>query len=608
MWAFSHFRAYLYGHKVTVYTDHSAVKAILGTPNLSGKHARWWTKVYSNGVNSLQIIHRSGKENVNADALSRNPLAQPAEDQLGPCQVAALTTQESLAEVSDNLEDIQALLNLEPDVPTDLTSFSTEQRKDSQLVEIIQFLTQDTLPSDESRARKVALQAPLFAVIQDTLYFLDKPDTTRTEAAVPRRVAVPKHLQRQIMEECHGGSMGGHFSGRRLFSTLSRRWWWERMYTDALEFCRNCPQCAVVTGASRIQRPALKPIPIDRVFQVIGMDIMELPKTTKGNQYVLVFQDFLSKFPLVFPIPDQKTERIAKLLVEQVIPFFGVPEALLSDRGANMLSHLMTDICTLLGIKKLNTTAYHPQCDGMVERFNRTLKSMLRKNAAEFGVQWDKYLHGVLWAYRNSPHESTGEKPSFLLFVMDCRTPTEAAFLPPFSGDPVNQSEFRETLILTLASARELALTQIKKSQAKYKKYYDRRSTPISLKQGDLVLVKFPHEETGRYRKLSRPWYGPYRVLTRQDPDVTVTNVYFPEDGPLHIHLTRVKPCPSFPTGFYWYGPNRQGRAQPPRWITRLFEGSLDEDEEATGSRYDLRRFKPRPSARDELASKAGVM
>ena len=348
MWAFSHFRAYLYGHKVTVYTDHSAVKAILGTPNLSGKHARWWTKVYSNGVNSLQIIHRSGKENVNADALSRNPLAQPAEDQLGPCQVAALTTQESLAEVSDNLEDIQALFNLEPDVPTDLTSFSREQRKDSQLVEIIQFLTQDTLPSDESRARKVALQAPLFAVIQDTLYFLDKPDTTRTEAAVPRCVAVPKHPQRQIMEECHGGSMGGHFSGIRLFSTLSRRWWWERMYTDALEFCRNCPQCAVVTGASRIQRPALKPIPIDRVFQVIGMDIMELPKTTKGNQYVLVFQDFLSKFPLVFPIPDQKTERIAKLLVEQVIPFFGVPEALLSDRGANMLSHLMTDICTLL--------------------------------------------------------------------------------------------------------------------------------------------------------------------------------------------------------------------------------------------------------------------
>ena len=68
----------------------------------------------------------------------------------------------------------------------------------------------------------------------------------------------------------------------------------------------------------------------------------------------------------------------------KIVPMFGVPEALLSDRGANLLSHLMLDVCRLLGIEKLNTTAYHPECDGMVERFNRTLKSMLRKRAAQF--------------------------------------------------------------------------------------------------------------------------------------------------------------------------------------------------------------------------------
>ena len=106
---------------------------------------------------------------------------------------------------------------------------------------------------------------------------------------------------------------------------------------------------------------------------------------------------------------------------------FGVPECLLSDRGANLLSHLMIDLCELLGIKKLNTTSYHPQCNGMVERFNRTLKTMLRKHAGRFGLQWDRYLSGVLWAYRNTPHESTGEKLSFLLFGMDC--PSED--LPP---------------------------------------------------------------------------------------------------------------------------------------------------------------------------------
>lgn len=75
-----------------------------------------------------------------------------------------------------------------------------------------------------------------------------------------------------------------------------------------------------------------------------------------------------------------------------MVPLFGVPEALLFDRRTNLLSHLMQEVCQMLGVEKLNTTTYHPQCDGMVERFNRTLKTMLRKHAAQCGVQWDTYL------------------------------------------------------------------------------------------------------------------------------------------------------------------------------------------------------------------------
>ena len=123
-------------------------------------------------------------------------------------------------------------------------------------------------------------------------------------------------------------------------------------------------------------------------------------------------------------MPDQKSLRIAELLVNEVIPQFGVPESLLLDRGTNLLSHLMTDVCWLLGIKKLNTTSHHSQCNRMVERFNRTLKTMLRKYAVKFSTQWDRYIPGALWAYRNLPHDLTGEKP------LDCRTLTEALLTP----------------------------------------------------------------------------------------------------------------------------------------------------------------------------------
>ena len=138
---------------------------------------------------------------------------------------------------------------------------------------------------------------------------------------------------------------------------------------------------------------------------------MDLPCMESGNKHVVVFQDYLTKFPLVFPVPDQKAIQLPHLLVEEVIPLIGVPEALLSDRDTNLLSHLIKDFCKMLGIQKLNTTAYYPQCDGMVEWFNCTVKTILRKNAATYSNQWDRYIFSTLYAYRNTPHESTGFPP-----------------------------------------------------------------------------------------------------------------------------------------------------------------------------------------------------
>ena len=112
---------------------------------------------------------------------------------------------------------------------------------------------------------------------------------------------------------------------------------------------------------------------------------MDLKKTDRGNQHVVVFQDFLSKRPFVIPVPNRKAITLVKLFIKEVGPVVGVKEALLSDCGANFLSHLMQNVCKLLGTTKLNTTVYHPQCDGMVEQFNRTLKMMLREHAAGFG-------------------------------------------------------------------------------------------------------------------------------------------------------------------------------------------------------------------------------
>ena len=117
---------------------------------------------------------------------------------------------------------------------------------------------------------------------------------------------------------------------------------------------------------------------------------------------------------MVFPVADQKASTLVKLLVEEVVPLMEVPEALLSDRGTNLLSTLMLDVCEKLGIQKLNTMAYHLQCNDLVERFNRTLKAMLRKQAATYGMQWDKELCG----HTEIPHSRLQEKsPHFSYLV-----------------------------------------------------------------------------------------------------------------------------------------------------------------------------------------------
>ena len=159
----------------------------------------------------------------------------------------------------------------------------------------------------------------------------------------------------------------------------------------------------------------------------------------------------------------------------------------------------------LLGIKKLNTTAYHPQCDGMVERFNRTLIAILKKHVEKFGMQWDKHIPRIMWVYHNTPHQSTGEKPSYLLFGFDCRSPTEVSLLSTSPDNEVNITDYRRELILSLKHTGELAATSIQRAQTKYKEQYDKSAASTPFTVGYLVLVHFPKEESGPKRKLSRP-------------------------------------------------------------------------------------------------------
>ena len=176
----------------------------------------------------------------------------------------------------------------------------------------------------------------------------------------------------------------------------------------------------------RVQKAPLIPLPIMSVpFDCIAMDIVgPLPRSRSGNRYILVLCDYGTRYPEAVPLRNIDAEHVAEKLVK-VFARMGIPSEILTDQGTNFMSRLLSEVYNLLLVKTIQTSPYHPQMDGLVERFNQTLKAMLRKVADDEGKDWDKLLPYILFAYREVPQASTGFSPFKLVYGRPVRGPLE---------------------------------------------------------------------------------------------------------------------------------------------------------------------------------------
>ena len=219
-----------------------------------------------------------------------------------------------------------------------------------------------------------------------------------------------------------------------------------------------------------------------------------------------------------------------------------------------------------MGVTKVNTSGYHPQCDGLVEIFNSTLINMLAKSVEQHGRDWDTHLPYLLFAYRVAVQDSTNYSPFYLLHGREPVLPTETAVSQPRTPYQIDFADYSAELVANLSDAWAVAHQNIKGAQVKQKPQYDKKSKPSPLKVDDRVMVHFPSTVRGKAWKFARPYFGPYRIISLTPTNAEVQRVDQPNGETLFVALDRVRPCYQEMSDEVWVG---RGKRRRPRCTER---------------------------------------
>ena len=329
-----------------------------------------------------------------------------------------------------------------------------------------------------------------------------------------KQILVPKSLRERVMEVAHDSLFGGHLGIKKTEDRIQTNFFWPGLHADVTSFCRSCDVCQKTVDKGSVPRAPLGDMPlIDQPFKRVAIDLVGpiAPASDKGHRYILTLVDYATRYPEAVPLKKIDTETVAEALLD-MYSRIGVPEEVLSDLGTQFTSDCMKEVSRLLSIRRLTTSPYHPACNGLVEKFNGTLKRMLRRLCHEQPRQWHRYINPLLFAYREARQEATGFSPFELLYGRTVRGPVQILkelWSKEENVPEVNTSyqyvlELRERLDETM----KLAQAELEKNHERNKKLYNRKTKKRVFQEGDKVLVLLPTD----HNKLLMQWKGPFEI------------------------------------------------------------------------------------------------
>ncbi|CAI5671880.1 unnamed protein product [Oreochromis niloticus] len=286
------------------------------------------------------------------------------------------------------------------------------------------------------------------------------------------QIVLPRKLQPEVICQMHEGPVGGHFGVERMVARLQTRFYWYHMREYVALWCRTCTSCASRARPQKTPQAPMGTVRVGAPMERIALDIMgPLNETERRNRYVLVIQDYFTKWTEAFPIPDERAATVA-------------------------------------------------ESDGQVERFNATLQKILASTAERCHWDWDLMIPYAVMAYRATKHSATGFTPNFMMFGRELSEPVDlVAGLPPDPDNQPSAPEYVQQMRERLELAHLIAREALRESVTRAKRQYDKNCCHTQYKTGDPVwyLIRGTRHIKNKVKKFLPSYEGPFFVLGKLD-------------------------------------------------------------------------------------------
>ncbi|CAJ2662240.1 unnamed protein product [Trifolium pratense] len=493
----------LQAKEIKIYTDSQLVASqVLGEYQTKNDNLSEYLVLVKEKItkfNSVEILHVPREHNKRADILSK--LA-------------------STKRKGGNKSVIQEILP-RPSIekPSKVVDINVIGDKDCWMTPVYNFLEHGTLPDDQKQAAIVRRRACSYVILDGKLY--------RRGFSIPLLKCVDEDTADYILREVHEGINAQHLGGRSLArKALRAGYYWPTMQQDAKDHVKKCDKCQRHGDMHLAPPRELKSLSSPWPFAWWGMDL--LGPFTKGlyqNRYLIVAVDYFTKWVEAEPLSDITSLRVLRFFKRNVLARFGIPQVVVTDNGTQFTDKDFQAFLVALGTKQHFTSVEHPQTNGQAEAANRVILRGLRRRLDQNKKKWVEELDNVLWAYRTTPHSTTGETPFRMVYGTEAVIPVEIGEPSRRTEQPLDEEQNDEALREELDLVEEIRAGASLKEATLKQKIAARHDTKVIKREfevGSLVLRRNADSQDG---KLAPNWEGPYRVI-----DKTKNGAYYLED------------------------------------------------------------------------------